>query len=136
MSTGFDYTITRTLDAPVADVWAAWTESARYGQWTGAEDVFMDVRPGGSWSSVMVIPGGARVPLTGTYPEVVPHERLVIGMNVPGGEPSLMTVTLTGHGETTDIAVSQTFATAKERDDAEQGSTFLLDGLSSHLAKA
>jgi uncharacterized protein YndB with AHSA1/START domain len=131
----YEYSITRTVDAPVAKVWRAWTDAAEYGRWASAEDVVMDVRPGGSWSSVMVIPGGARIPLTGGYTEVVAGKRLVMGMDVPGrDEPVLMQIDFAADGDRTVITLSQSLDTAAERDDAEQGSNFLLDGLAAHLA--
>ncbi|GAA4555192.1 SRPBCC family protein [Planotetraspora kaengkrachanensis] len=138
MSTvGYDYTLTRTLDAPAGKVWAAWTVADDYGAWAGAEEVVLDARPGGSWSTVMVIPGGARVPLSGGYIEVVENKRLVMSMDVPGrDEPALMTVDLAAEGERTRITLAQTFDTAEERDQAEQGSNFLLDGLTAYLATA
>ena len=99
-TTGFDYAIIRTLDAPVDKVWAAWVNADNYAQWASAEQVVLDVRPGGAWSSVMVIPGGARIPLSGSYVEVVPNKRLVMGMNVPGREePVLMTLDLVADGK-------------------------------------
>lgn len=132
---GFAYTITRTLDAPVEQVWAAWTHADQYGQWAHAEDVALDVRPGGAWSSVMVIPGGTRIPLSGHYTEVVENKRLVIGMDVPGREePAIMTVDLTADNSRTRITLSQTLDTAEDRDQSEQGSNMLLDGLTAHLA--
>ncbi|NVI90021.1 SRPBCC domain-containing protein [Actinomadura sp. BRA 177] len=136
-TTGFDYAITRTLDAPVGKVWDAWTVADDYGKWASAEDVVLDVRPGGAWSAVMVIPGGGRVPLGGTYTEVVPNERLVMGMNVPGREePVLMTLDLAADGDRTKVTLSQTFDTAEDRDQSEQGSNMLLDGLTAFLASA
>ncbi|TYC01248.1 SRPBCC domain-containing protein [Micromonospora sp. WP24] len=136
-ATGHDYAITRTLDAPVQEVWAAWTDAESYGTWASAEEVVLDVRPGGAWSSVMVIPGGARVPLTGSYAAVVPNERLVMGMNVPGrDEPVLMALDLTPDGDRTKITLSQTFDRAEDRDQSEQGSNMLLDGLTRFLAAA
>ncbi|WP_067168681.1 SRPBCC family protein [Microtetraspora niveoalba] len=132
---GFSYTLTRTLDAPIDKVWAAWTTPEIYGRWASAEEVALDVRTGGVWSSVMVIPGGARVPLSGTYAEVVDRKRLVMGMNVPGqAEPVLMTAEFAADGDRTQITLSQDFDTAQDRDQAEQGSNFLLDGLAAHLA--
>jgi uncharacterized protein YndB with AHSA1/START domain len=138
MSTpGFDYSLTRTLDAPVDKVWAAWVDADNYARWAGAEQVVLDVRPGGAWSAVMVIPGGARIPLSGTYTEVVPNKRLVMGMNVPGrDEPVLMALDLTADGDHTQVTVSQRFDTAADRDQAEQGSTMLLDSLTGFLAAA
>ena len=83
----------------------------------------------------MVIPGGARVPLGGTYLEVEPGKRLVMGMNVPGrDEPVLMNLDLAADGDRTEITLSQTFDGAEERDQAEQGSNMLLDGLTTFLA--
>ena len=138
MSTlGFDYSLTRALDAPVDKVWAAWVDADNYARWAGAEQVALDVRAGGAWSAVMVIPGGARIPLSGTYTEVVPNERLVMGMNVPGrDEPVLMAVDLTTDGDHTRVTLSQRFDTAEARDQAEQGSTMLLDSLTGFLATA
>jgi uncharacterized protein YndB with AHSA1/START domain len=136
-TTGFDYAIIRTLDAKVDKVWAAWTNADNYARWASAEDVVLDVRPGGAWSSVMVIPGGARVPLSGTYIEVVPNKRLVIGMNVPGREqPALMTLDLATDGDRTQITLAQKLDTAEDRDQAEQGSNMLLDSLTTFLATA
>ncbi|MCI3220687.1 SRPBCC domain-containing protein [Streptomyces sp. NP-1717] len=132
---GFDYTITRTLEAPVEQVWAAWTRADQYAQWAGAEDVVLDVRPGGAWSSVMVIPGGTRVPLSGRYTEVVENKRLVVGMSVPGREElALMTVDLAADGDRTRITVSQTLGSTEERDQSEFGSNMLLDGLTAFLS--
>ncbi|MET9558099.1 SRPBCC domain-containing protein [Streptomyces sp. NPDC006645] len=136
-TTGFDYALTRTLDAPVEQVWAAWTQADRYGQWAHAEDVVLDVRPGGAWSSVMVIPGGTRVPLSGRYVEVVENKRLVNGMSVPGREELvLMTVDLAADGDRTRITLSQSLGSAEERDQSESGSNMLLDGLTAYLASA
>ncbi|MFJ4467219.1 SRPBCC domain-containing protein [Streptomyces sp. NPDC089424] len=130
----FDYTITRTLEAPVEQVWAAWTHADQYGQWANAEEVVLDVRPGGAWSSVMVIPDGTRVPLSGRYTEVVENKRLVIGMSVPGREELvLMTVDLAADGDHTRITLSQTFESAENRDQSEFGSNILLDGLTAFL---
>ncbi|XVQ09716.1 SRPBCC family protein [Spirillospora sp. CA-255316] len=136
-TTGFDYALTRTLDASVEAVWQAWTVAGDYGKWASAEEVVLDVRPGGAWSAVMVIPGGTRVPLTGSYTEVVENERLVMGMDVPGrDEQVLMAVGLAAQGEGTRITLSQSFDTAEDRDQAEAGSNMLLDGLTAFLAAA
>lgn len=134
-TTGYDYAITRTLDAPVDKVWDAWTTPEQYGQWASAEEVVLDVRPGGAWSSVMVIPGGVRVPLTGSYVEVEPHKRLQMAMNVPGrDEPALMAADFEADGDRTRVTLSQTFDNAEERDQAEAGSNMLLDGLTGYLS--
>ncbi|PWI04896.1 SRPBCC domain-containing protein [Streptomyces sp. NWU339] len=83
---GFSYTLTRTLDAPVAKVWRAWTTTEQHARWAGAAagSVEMDVRPGGAWKATMLTPDGGQFPLTGSYLEVAENRRLVVGMDVPG----------------------------------------------------
>ncbi len=136
---GFSYTLTRTLDAPAATVWQAWTTPEQYAQWAHAAEgsVEMDVRKGGAWKSTMMTPDGGQFPLSGSYLEVDENRRLVIGMDVPGrSEPVAMGIELDEQdGRQTRIVLSQTCDTAEERDMSEQGSTMLLDGLSSFLAE-
>ncbi|MFG2022441.1 SRPBCC domain-containing protein [Streptomyces sp. NPDC048825] len=135
----FSYTLTRTLDAPAATVWQAWTTADQYAQWAyaAAGSVEMDVRPGGAWKATMLTPDGGQFPLTGSYVEVAENRRLVIGMDVPGKpEPTVMSLELDGQDDHhTRIVLSQTCDTAEERDMSEQGSTMLLDSLSAFLAE-
>ncbi|MFG1807424.1 SRPBCC domain-containing protein [Streptomyces sp. NPDC049040] len=135
----FPYTLTRTLDAPAAKVWRAWTTAEQYAQWAYAApgSVEMDVRPGGAWKATMVTPDGGQFPLTGSYLEVDENRLLVVGMDVPGKpEPSVMTMELDEQdGHSARIVLRQTCDTAEERDMAEQGSTMLLDSLGAFLAE-
>ncbi|MEU1048406.1 SRPBCC domain-containing protein [Streptomyces sp. NPDC005897] len=135
---GFSYTLTRTLDAPAAQVWQAWTTPDQYARWAYAVPgtVEMDVRPGGAWKATMRTPEGAEFPLTGSYIEVAEHRALTIGMDVPGRpDPATMTVELTEQGpRNTVITLHQTCDTKEERDGAEQGSNMLLDGLTGFLS--
>jgi uncharacterized protein YndB with AHSA1/START domain len=134
-ATTYEYTLTRELDAPVENVWAAWTQSEHYARWSGAvlPTISLDVRPGGAWRATMAAPDGSEFPLTGSYGEVVENERLEVLMDLPGGASTLMAVDLTDLGGTTRIVLSQTCATAEERDMSEQGSGMLLDGLSAYV---
>ncbi|MFD5447239.1 SRPBCC domain-containing protein [Streptomyces sp. NPDC127100] len=136
---GFPYALTRTLDAPAARVWQAWTTPEQYAQWAHAVpgSVEMDVRPGGAWKATMLTPDGSAFPLTGSYVEVAEPHRLVLGMDVPGRPDQVtMTLELTERGpERTEIVLGQTSDTAEERDMAEQGSGMLLDGLERFLAE-
>ncbi|MFJ9714427.1 SRPBCC domain-containing protein [Streptomyces sp. NPDC101213] len=129
--------MTRTLDAPVEQVWRAWTPPERYARWAGAVagSVEMDVRPGGAWKATMLTPDGGRFPLTGSYLELTENRRLLVGMDVPGRpEPATMAVDLDEQdGRRTRIVLHQSCDTAAERDMAEQGSTMLLDGLGAFL---
>ena len=135
MSDTYSYTLTRELDAPVENVWAAWTQPEHYAQWSGAvlPTISLDVRPGGAWSATMATPDGSEFPLTGTYGDVVENERLEVIMDLPGGGSTPMAVDLTDIGGRTRIVLSQTCATAEQRDMSEQGSGMLLDGLSAYV---
>ncbi len=134
-ATQYEYTLTRELDAPVENVWAAWTQPEHYAQWSGAvlPTISLDVRPGGAWRATMAIPDGSEFPLTGTYGEVVENERLEVFMDLPGGASTCMAVDLTDVGGKTKIVVSQACDTAEARDMSEQGSGMLLDGLSAYV---
>ncbi len=74
--------ITRLYDAPVALVWAAWTEEQHVGQWWGPRGFSIttkhkELRAGGSWEYTMHGPDGKDWPNFARYHEVVPRERLV-----------------------------------------------------------
>ncbi|GAB2607804.1 SRPBCC domain-containing protein [Streptomyces capparidis] len=135
----FSYTLTRTLDAPAAKVWQAWTDPDQYVQWAHAApgSVEMDVRPGGAWKATVVTPDGQEFPLTGSYLEVEENRRLVTGMDIPGKpEPAAIVMELDEQdGHRTRIVLRQTCDSAEERDMAEEGSTMLLDSLDAHLSK-
>ncbi|TLS48000.1 SRPBCC domain-containing protein [Streptomyces montanus] len=136
---GFSYTLSRTLDAPAVKVWRAWTTPDQYAQWAYAVagSVEMDVRPGGAWKATMATPDGGQFPLTGSYLEVTENRLLVVGMDVPGKPaPAAMTMELAEQDDHhTQIVLRQTCDTAEERDMAEQGSTMLLDSLSTFLTE-
>jgi uncharacterized protein YndB with AHSA1/START domain len=130
-----EYTLARVLDAPVENVWAAWTQPEHYAQWSGSVpgSISMDVRPGGAWRATMVTPDGSEFPLTGSYGEVVENECLEVIMDLPGGASTAMVMDLTDTGGKTRIVVSQACATPEERDMSEQGSGMLLDGLAAYV---
>jgi uncharacterized protein YndB with AHSA1/START domain len=79
-----DMALTRTLDAPVEDVWRAWTEPDAFMGWWGpagftAPLAEMDVREGGTSLICMRAPaefGGQDFYNTWTYSRIVPNERL------------------------------------------------------------
>lgn len=136
---GFSYRLTRTLDAPVAKVWQAWTSPEKYTQWAYAVagSVEMDVRPGGVWKATVATPDGGRFPLTGSYLDVVEHRLLVVGMDVPGSSaPVAMTMELDEQADLhTRVVLHQSCDTAEECAAAEQGSTMLLDSLGAFLSR-
>jgi uncharacterized protein YndB with AHSA1/START domain len=74
-------TIERYYNVPPERVYAAWTDPKRASQFMGphdvrAENIEMDVRPGGSFQIVMVKPDGERLRAYGVYREVSPPNRV------------------------------------------------------------
>ena len=135
MSETHGYVLTRVLDAPVEDVWAAWTQPDHYARWSGAvrSSLSMDVRPGGAWRATMAGPDGSEFPLSGTYGDVRENERLEVSMDLPGGASTVMAVDLAPEADgRTRIVVSQECGSPQERDMSEQGSGMLLDGLAGY----
>ena len=85
---------TRLIDAPVALVWAAWTDPKQVAQWWGPRrfttpECKMDVRVGGRLYMVMKGPEGPGFPMDGVFIEVTPNEKLVFTNRPlgPDGEP-------------------------------------------------
>lgn len=75
--------IERVFDAPVELVWQAWSDPALYKRWWGPKDYTapaaeLDFRVGGKWLSCMRSSEGQDIWATGTYREIVPHERIVM----------------------------------------------------------
>ncbi len=78
-----ELTITRIFDAPRERVWKAWTDPELTKTWWGpkyftAPVSKIDLRVGGKYLNCMRGPDGKDYWSTGTYREIVPHERLVV----------------------------------------------------------
>jgi len=96
--------LTRTIDAPRAKLFRAWTDPELLKQWFAplpytTPVAELDVRPGGANLVVMRSPEGNDMPNRGVYLEVVENERLVFtDAYTKAWEPSakpFMTVILT-----------------------------------------
>ena len=77
-----ELTLTRTLDAPRARVFQAWTDPRHLAHWWAPRGFTnpvceADPRPGGAIRIHMEGPDGVIYPMTGVYQEVLPPERLV-----------------------------------------------------------
>ena len=77
-----DVNITRIIDAPRELVFRMWTDPAHMARWWGPQDFTnpvceLDVRVGGAIRIHMRAPDGAVHPMSGTFVEIVPPERLV-----------------------------------------------------------
>jgi uncharacterized protein YndB with AHSA1/START domain len=78
-----DLVITRTIDAPRAVVWNAWTDERHVGQWWGPRHFTtavctLDVRPGGAIRIDMQGPDGTIYPMSGSFVDLREPERLVM----------------------------------------------------------
>ena len=78
-----DIVITRTFDAPAAQVWRYWTEPALFKRWWGPKDftvptIKTDLRVGGRYLYCMRSPEGKDYWGTGVYREIAAPERLVL----------------------------------------------------------
>lgn len=75
--------IVRFFDAPVEQVWKAWTEPERMKQWWGPKTFTtpvakIDFRVGGKYLIDMCGPDGKDYWSTGTYKEIVPMKKIVV----------------------------------------------------------
>jgi uncharacterized protein YndB with AHSA1/START domain len=73
---------TREFEAPLGQVWEAWTNPALLAQWWGPKgftNTFsrFDLQPGGHWVFVMHGPDGRDYPNESIFREIQPNERIV-----------------------------------------------------------
>ncbi|SCD60759.1 SRPBCC domain-containing protein [Streptomyces sp. OspMP-M43] len=138
--------LTRVLDAPQQRVFAAWTSPEDFAAWYGGEAdvpldrVAMDVRPGGSWRLVIVMPG-VEMPFHGVYREVSEPDGLVFtlkdGSAPEDVEGEIVTVTFSDLGDgTTELAFQQRggHLTPEQYAAAEDGWEAFFDALAARLA--
>jgi uncharacterized protein YndB with AHSA1/START domain len=78
-------TIVRIFEAPREAVFRAWTEPEAFAQWFGehgstvpVDAATMDVRPGGAWRAVMLLPGGRQMVFSGEFRELEEPAHLVL----------------------------------------------------------
>ncbi|MFJ4965682.1 SRPBCC domain-containing protein [Streptomyces sp. NPDC088729] len=138
--------LTRVLHASPERVFAAWTEPEDFAAWYGGEAdvpldrVSMDVRPGGAWSLVLVMPG-VEMPFHGVYREVSGPDGLVFTLkdaaSPEDAEGEIVTATFTDLGDgTTELAFQQRGGnlTAEQYAAAEDGWEAFFDALAARLA--
>jgi uncharacterized protein YndB with AHSA1/START domain len=106
--------VTRLYDAPVAQVFQAWSSPAALARWWGPKDFTLaacelDFRTGGAYRMVMRGPDGADFPFHGQYREIVQNERIVFSAvieNLPGHD-LLTSVTFVEEDGKTRLTVRQ-----------------------------
>lgn len=111
-----ELTVTRSINATPAQVYAAWTQPEQFAAWFGTEavtipldSVTLDVRPGGAITATMHLPDGNTINWAGEYVEVVPNRKLVFTITdtpgAPAGEPLVADFVETASG--TDVTLVQ-----------------------------
>lgn len=133
-----------TFPVPRDEVWAAWTDPARFAQWWHGpgyrtHDIVMEVAPRGRFAATQTSDAdGVSMPFAGFYVEVVPGERLVFGLsdNPSPDEPQRteMSVTLTDAEGGTRQEFRQTGVVTDEHFAAlEAGTRMFFAQLGAHL---
>ena len=141
----FELVITRVFDAPLALVFAAWTEPQHLAHWSGPKGFTtphsaMDLREGGRYRACLRSPQGEDHWVTGVYKAIEPPHRLVMthawedAQGRPGPE-TLVTVTLSEEAPgKTRMHFRQTgFDSVPSRDGHGQGWSESFDRLQAHL---
>ncbi len=142
-----EITITRVYDAPVADVWDAWTDPEQAALWWGPRGFTLtthhkDFRVGGTWKYTMHGPDGVDYPNVTPYLEIIPHAKLVYDHGGSEDRPPLFRVNVLfseTDGKTT-MVMTMTFATAEIATETlkfikKAGGNATWDRLAEYLAK-
>jgi len=138
-------TIRRTLKAPVAAVYAAWTDPEEVKQWMAPSDDFgpttaaIDLRVGGRYRIVMQGPDGEMHRVGGVYREILPNRKLVYTWaweSTPERE-SLVTVEFRPAGEQTELVIIHTrFFDSEARDRHAHGWNGCLGRFERYVSRA
>ena len=123
--TDTELVVARTLDAPRALVFEAWTEPRHLSRWLlGPEGWTMpvceiDLRPGGAWHFVWESSDGNQMEMRGAYQEIVPPERVVSTESWGGDWPQTTnTLVLSDKDGKTMITHKMVYPTKEARDAA------------------
>jgi uncharacterized protein YndB with AHSA1/START domain len=115
--------IERVIDAPVADVYRAYTDRDLYAQWCGPRGYVMDVtkfdvRDGGAWAFVHHTPDGGSYGFHGSFHGVTPQQSIVQTFEYEGvpGHVSLEALTFDDLGGSTRVRVHSVFQSVEDRD--------------------
>ncbi len=107
--------LVRTLDAPIAMVFDAWTVPEQIVRWWGPEgfsvpEYRIEVREGGAWRTVMRGPDGEHI-VSGVYHEISRPDRLAFSWawesDGERGHETLVTIALRDLGGRTELTLTQ-----------------------------
>ena len=142
-----EITIVRVYDAPVEDVWDAWTDPVQVAQWWGPRGFTLtthhkDFRVGGTWKYTMHGPDGVDYPNTTPYLEIEKHVKLVYDHGASDDRPPLFRVTVLfseSAGQTT-MQMTMALPTPEAADETKKfikkaGGNATWDRLAEYLAK-
>lgn len=132
--------LVKTINAPLADVYAAWTDPVRMQHWMGpGEDsckaVDIDLRIGGRYRIQMVSKDCEHPTAIGTYREIVPQRKLVFTWTWEGSDmpETLITLTFEPEGEATKLTLlHENFPDRPTTDKHHEGWTGCLANLTSY----
>ena len=138
-------TIVRTFDAPRELIFKVWSQPEHVVRWWGPKGFTtpacqMDVRPGGSYRTVIRSPEGKEHVMRGNYREVVPPERLVMsfawedGEGRPGHETLVEVAFEDVEGRTRLTFKHGVFETVAACESHLQGWTAFMESLAAYLA--
>jgi uncharacterized protein YndB with AHSA1/START domain len=158
-----EFVISRTVKAPVARVWRAWTEEEQLRQWWGPKDftnlgVKLDLRVGGTMHYGLRSPDGVVFYGRFVFHEIVPQQRLVFVLSFADAEGNvtrhpwdgewplqlLTTIEFADLGDRTEVTVhwipvNASGAEAKRFDESREscktGWSGTFGNLDAHLAK-
>lgn len=114
---------TRDIDAPVGQVWAAWTDPEKIARWWGPAGFHstveeLDVREGGRFKVVMHGPDGTDYPNLYLFDRVTEHRQLVytnVGSEQFGLAPFQSIVDMERMGDRTRIVLKARFSSEEDK---------------------
>jgi uncharacterized protein YndB with AHSA1/START domain len=116
----------RTIDAPVAAVWAAWADPERLPKWWGPDGFScrtdrIDLRAGGEWVFDMIGPDGTVFPNHHRYSRFDRQGGIdyTLHWGENGPKHADATARFEAQGKRTKVTLSMVFVTAKEYEDAK-----------------
>jgi uncharacterized protein YndB with AHSA1/START domain len=138
--------IKRFINAPRAQVYAAWTDPAQLKLWFGPEwvktrDFVADVRPGGKFRWDLINCDGEEKTIEGEYREIIPEEKIVFTWKHSDDKAwenrtSVVTLELSDRDGGTELRLTHVqLPTEASRDEHNEGWKSVLDRLEKFVNK-
>lgn len=116
----------RVIDAPVATLWAAWTDPDSLPQWWGPDGFScrttrIDLREGGEWVFDMIAPDGTVFPNHHKYTRIEPEKRIAYTLHwgEDGPKHADSVAVFEDLGGRTRVTLRMVFVTQEEHDNAK-----------------